>query len=78
MRAQTGGERTPQTLQTANPMPRRNHHRRDQHMTAKARILKGHGNRTCTKHQWDAPWPAAVVRHLRQCSAWMVPPWAGT
>jgi hypothetical protein len=47
-------------------------------MTAKARILKRRGNRTCDKHHWQQPWPAAVVRLCAQCGAWMVPLWAGT
>jgi hypothetical protein len=43
-------------------------------MTAKVRILKGRGNQPCTKHDWQQPWPTAVVRHCAQCGAWMVPP----
>jgi hypothetical protein len=39
----------------------------------KARIIGGNRTR-CDKHQWEAPWPAAVVRQCINCKAWMVPP----
>ena len=46
-------------------------------MSARARILKRHGNQTCTKHDWQQPWPAAVTRHFPQCGAWIVPALGG-
>ena len=42
-------------------------------MPAKARILKGRSNQTCTKHDRQEPWPLAVVRQRAQCGTWMVP-----
>ena len=40
----------------------------------KARILSRRGTRTCDQHQWETPWPAAVVRQCAHCHAWIVPP----
>jgi hypothetical protein len=55
-----GGEKTPKTPET----PRR----------PKVRILSRRGAPHCDKHQWQQPWPAAVVRQCAHCHAWMVPP----
>jgi hypothetical protein len=39
----------------------------------KVRIISRRRTR-CDKHQWEAPWPAAVIRQCVHCKAWMVPP----
>jgi hypothetical protein len=44
-------------------------------MTAKARILKVRHNQNCDQHDWQEPWPMAVVRNCTQCGAWLIPPW---
>ena len=39
----------------------------------KVKILGGNPTH-CDKHEWEAPWPAGVVRQCVHCQAWSVPP----
>jgi hypothetical protein len=40
----------------------------------KVRIINPRHRRACDKHEWEDPWPMAVVQQCAICGAWMVPP----